>query len=103
MTDRTNILNGRVLLMSDAEHQKIRAENLNRLAARPFWEKCIAIAGLATAAISVSLYPYLFGRLTIGWEKLGFVRTIVPSEEPVLFLATLLFFLRASLSARSVF
>lgn len=86
------ILDSRVLLMSDTERQKIKTENLRRLAARPLWEKCIAIAGLATGAISVPLYPYLFGHLTIGWEKLGFTRTIVPSEEPALFIATLLFF-----------
>ncbi|MET4236609.1 hypothetical protein [Bradyrhizobium barranii] len=86
------ILDGRVLLMSDAERQKMRTENLRRLAARPLWEKWIAIAGLAAGAISVALYPYLFGRLTIGWEKLGFTRTIVPSGEPILFIATLLFF-----------
>ncbi|MDQ8731250.1 hypothetical protein LPJ38_08275 [Bradyrhizobium daqingense] len=88
---KVGVLDRRVLLMSDAERRKMRSEVLDRLAARPLWEKCMAIAGLVTAAISVALYPYLFGRLTIGWENLGLVRTIVPSREPVLFTATLLF------------
>ncbi|RTE89442.1 hypothetical protein D6B98_29990 [Bradyrhizobium sp. LVM 105] len=86
------VLDSRVLLMSDTERQRTKTENLRRLAARPLWEKCIAIAGLATGAISVAAYPYLFGHLTIGWGKLGFTRTIVLSEEPALFIATLLLF-----------
>lgn len=86
------ILDRRILLTSDAERQKSRREILRRLAFRPLWEKWLTIAGIAAAAISVGLYPWLFGHLTIGWEELGIARTIVPSEEPVLFLAVLLLF-----------
>ncbi len=85
------ILNRRFLLMSDAERQTFRTEQLRRFADWPMWKKLLATAGLAVGAIAGPLHSYLFGQLTIGWKKFGFTRTIVASEEPVLFVATLLF------------
>lgn len=87
---KIGLLDSQVLLMSDAERQNFKTEHVRRFSDWPIWKKSLAMAGLALAAISVPLHSYLFGQLTIGWKSLGLTRTIVASEEPELFIATLL-------------
>ncbi|AMN43367.1 hypothetical protein [Rhodoplanes sp. Z2-YC6860] len=85
------IINGRFLLMSDAERQTIKDEQTRRLLEDwPIWSRLLATAGLVVAAIAGPLQFYLSGQLTIGSSKLGWTRTIIPSEEPTLFVTTLL-------------
>ncbi|MDA9404696.1 hypothetical protein [Bradyrhizobium sp. CCBAU 45389] len=85
------IIDGQFLLMSDAERQKIKAEQTRRLLEDfPIWSRLLATAGLVAAAIAGPLQLYLSGQLTIGSSKLGWTRTIIPSEEPALFVTTLL-------------
>lgn len=85
------IIKAHFLLMSDAERQNLKDDQTRRLLEDwPMWSRLLATAGLLVAAIAGPLQSYLFGHLTIGSSKLGWTRSIVPSEEPTLFVATLL-------------
>jgi len=85
------IIDSNFLIMSDAERRRLKAENTRRfLEEWPIWSRLLATTGLVIAAMAGPLQFYLSGRLTIGSSKLGWTRTILPSEEPMLFFATLL-------------
>lgn len=85
------IIDGHFLLMSNAERQNAKVEQTRRLLeGLPVWKRLLATAGLVAAAIAAPLQFYLSGQLTIGSSRLGWTRTIIPSEEPVLFVTTLL-------------
>jgi hypothetical protein len=64
-------------------------DQVNEFASWPLWKKCLAIAGVIVGAIAVVLAPLVTGRLTLGWESVGLVLTIIPSQEPLLFVAAL--------------
>ena len=61
---------------------KLRAQ-VDAYAAWPLWKKCAALLGIGLTAISLVLRPWLEGRLILG------SRTIIPSDEPVLFVIVL--------------
>lgn len=73
------------------DRSKLRAQ-VDAYAAWPLWKKCAALLGVGIAAISLVLRPWLEGRLILGSQTFGFSRTIIPSDEPVLFIFVLVMF-----------
>jgi len=67
------------------DRSKLRAQ-VDAYAAWPLWRKCAALLGVSIPAISLVLRPWLEGRLILG------SRTIIPSDEPVLFILVLVVF-----------
>jgi hypothetical protein len=70
------------------DRSKTRAQ-VAEYASWPLWKKCAALVGVSAGAISLLLRPCLEGRLILGSQRLGFTQTIIPSDEPILFIVVL--------------